>query len=46
MDQEQQLDTLTELIVTDTIAERKTKMIELGDHVAITIPAENIIIKN
>ena len=31
MDQEQQLDTLTELIVTDTIAERKTKMIELGD---------------
>ena len=31
MDQEQQLDTLTQLIVTETIAERKTKMIELGD---------------
>lgn len=31
MEQEQQLDTLTHLIVTETIAERKTKMIELGD---------------
>lgn len=31
MDQEQQLDTLTQLIVTETMAERKAKMIELGD---------------
>lgn len=31
MDQEQQLDTLTQLIVTKTMTERKTKMIELGD---------------
>ncbi len=31
MERDQQLDTLTQLIVTETIAERKTKMIELGD---------------
>ena len=31
MDQEQQLDTLTQLIVTKTMAQRKAKMIELGD---------------
>lgn len=31
MDQEQQLDGLAQLIVTDTMAQRKDKMIELGD---------------
>ena len=31
MELDHQLDTLTELIVTDTMAERKAKMIELGD---------------
>ena len=31
IDQAVQLDTITRLIVTDTMAERKTKMIELGD---------------
>lgn len=31
IDQAVQLDTITQLIVTDTMAERKAKMIELGD---------------
>ena len=31
IDQAVQLDTITRLIVTDTMAERKAKMIELGD---------------
>ena len=31
MELDHQLDTLTELIVTDTMAERKAKMIELGN---------------
>lgn len=31
MEQEQQLDGLTQLIVTETMAQRKDKMIELGD---------------
>ena len=31
MELDHQLDTLTELIVTDTMAERKAKMIELGE---------------